>query len=70
MNRLLAVSTGLALALTAVTGVAQETSARTVQYHSQDIVPIHQPRYFSHPSLRSLTRFDQIAKDDLALSGS
>ncbi len=41
MNRLLAVSTGLALALTAVTGVAQETSARTVQYHSQDIVPIH-----------------------------
>ncbi len=41
MNRLLAVSTGLALALTAVTVVAQETSARTVQYHSQDIVPIH-----------------------------
>ncbi len=41
MNRLLAVSTGLALALTAVTGVTQETSARTVQYHSQDIVPIH-----------------------------
>ena len=32
---------GLALALTAVAGVAQETSARTVQYHSQDIVPIH-----------------------------
>ena len=41
MNRLLAVSTGLALALTSVAGVAQETSARTVQYHSQDIVPIH-----------------------------
>jgi type IV secretory pathway VirB9-like protein len=41
MNRLLAVSAGLALALTSVAGVAQETSARTVQYHSQDIVPIH-----------------------------
>jgi type IV secretion system protein VirB9 len=41
MNRLLVVSAGLALALTAVAGVAQETSARTVQYHSQDIVPIH-----------------------------
>ena len=32
---------GLALALTPLAGVAQETSARTVQYHSQDIVPIH-----------------------------
>jgi type IV secretion system protein VirB9 len=41
MNRQLAISAGLALALTAVAGVAQETSARTVQYHSQDIVPIH-----------------------------
>jgi hypothetical protein len=40
MNRQLAISAGLALALTAVAGVAQETSARTVQYHSQDIVPI------------------------------
>jgi type IV secretion system protein VirB9 len=41
MNRQLAISAGLGLALTAVAGVAQETSARTVQYHSQDIVPIH-----------------------------
>jgi type IV secretory pathway VirB9-like protein len=41
MNRQLAISAVLALALTAVAGVAQETSARTVQYHSQDIVPIH-----------------------------
>jgi type IV secretory pathway VirB9-like protein len=32
---------GLALALPPLVGVAQETSARTVQYHSQDIVPIH-----------------------------
>jgi type IV secretion system protein VirB9 len=32
---------GLALALPPLAGVAQETSARTVQYHSQDIVPIH-----------------------------
>ena len=41
MNRLLVISTGLALALTTVTCFAQDTSARTVQYHSQDIVPIH-----------------------------
>jgi type IV secretion system protein VirB9 len=32
---------GLALALPSVSAVAQEASARTVQYHSQDIVPIH-----------------------------
>ena len=31
----------LALALPTLTVVAQEPSARTVQYHSQDIVPIH-----------------------------
>ena len=31
----------LALALPTLTAVAQEPSARTVQYHSQDIVPIH-----------------------------
>ncbi len=41
MNRLLIASAGLALALTSVAAMAQETSARTVQYHSQDIVPIH-----------------------------
>jgi type IV secretion system protein VirB9 len=38
MNRLIAVA-GVALALTSIVAVAQE-SARTVQYHSQDIVPI------------------------------
>jgi type IV secretion system protein VirB9 len=32
---------GLALALTSVAAVAQDASARTVQYHSQDIIPIH-----------------------------
>jgi type IV secretion system protein VirB9 len=32
---------GLALALTSVAAAAQDASARTVQYHSQDIVPIH-----------------------------
>jgi type IV secretion system protein VirB9 len=32
---------GLALAFTSVAAVAQDASARTVQYHSQDIVPIH-----------------------------
>jgi type IV secretion system protein VirB9 len=32
---------GIALALTSLAAAAQEASARTVQYHSQDIVPIH-----------------------------
>ena len=41
MNRLLIAPAGLALALTSVAATAQETSARIVQYHSQDIVPIH-----------------------------
>jgi type IV secretion system protein VirB9 len=39
MNRLNVVA-GVALALTSIVAVAQDT-ARTVQYHSQDIVPIH-----------------------------
>jgi type IV secretory pathway VirB9-like protein len=38
MNRLTALAAGIALAVTASAGTAQE--ARTVQYHSQDIVPI------------------------------
>jgi type IV secretion system protein VirB9 len=41
MNRLSTVIAGTALALTSAVAVAQEASARTVQYHSQDIVPIH-----------------------------
>ena len=41
MNRLTLAFSGLALALAPVLAVAQEASARTVQYHSQDIVPIH-----------------------------
>lgn len=41
MNRLSAVITGAALVLTSAVAVAQDASARTVQYHSQDIVPIH-----------------------------
>ena len=32
---------GIALILPSATGAAQDVSARTVQYHSQDIVPIH-----------------------------
>ena len=32
---------GLALALAPLAAAAQDASARTVQYHSQDIVPIH-----------------------------
>jgi type IV secretion system protein VirB9 len=38
MNRLTAFAAGIALAVNASAGMAQE--ARTVQYHSQDIVPI------------------------------
>lgn len=41
MNRPLITVAGLALALTPIAAVAQDASARTVQYHSQDIVPIH-----------------------------
>ncbi len=41
MNSRLFVFAGLALALVSADAVAQEASARTVQYHSQDIVPIH-----------------------------
>ena len=41
MNRLLITSAGLALAFPFVAAAAQDASARTVQYHAQDIVPIH-----------------------------
>jgi len=41
MNWLFIGSAGLALALPSVAAIAQDASARTVQYHSQDIVPIH-----------------------------
>jgi len=41
MNGKLIFIAGLALALSPLGASAQEPSARTVQYHSQDIVPIH-----------------------------
>ncbi len=41
MNRISIVIAGVALALIPPVAVAQDASARTVQYHSQDIVPIH-----------------------------
>src|SRR6201996_8354658 len=41
MNRLLLFIAGIALAVPSTIAVAQDASARTVQYHSQDIVPIH-----------------------------
>jgi type IV secretory pathway VirB9-like protein len=41
MNRRIILIAGLALALPSAAVVAQEASARTVQYHSQDIVAIH-----------------------------
>jgi type IV secretion system protein VirB9 len=41
MNRRLFALAGLALALVSADAAAQDASARTVQYHSQDIVPIH-----------------------------
>ena len=41
MNGKLIFIAGLALALSPLGASAQDASARTVQYHSQDIVPIH-----------------------------
>src|SRR6201995_3542160 len=41
MNRLLLFIAGIALAVPSTIAVAQDASARTVQYHAQDIVPIH-----------------------------
>ena len=41
MNRISIAIAGTALALIPPVAVAQDASARTVQYHSQDIVPIH-----------------------------
>ncbi|MDT8070580.1 MAG: TrbG/VirB9 family P-type conjugative transfer protein [Terriglobia bacterium] len=41
MNRVFIAIAGAALALTSAVAVGQDASARTVQYHSQDIVPIH-----------------------------
>jgi type IV secretory pathway VirB9-like protein len=41
MNRKLIFVAGLAVLLPAIGASAQDASARTVQYHSQDIVPIH-----------------------------
>ncbi|HET9099208.1 MAG TPA: TrbG/VirB9 family P-type conjugative transfer protein [Acidobacteriaceae bacterium] len=41
MNRTLTIIAGVALAFTSAAAIAQDASARTVQYHSQDIVPIH-----------------------------
>jgi type IV secretory pathway VirB9-like protein len=42
MNRMFLIVSGLAISVSAATAIAAEdASARTVQYHSQDIVPIH-----------------------------
>jgi type IV secretory pathway VirB9-like protein len=41
MNRSLLLSTGLMVVLASSAAVAQDPAARTVQVHSQDIVPIH-----------------------------
>lgn len=41
MNRILVFIAGLAVLLPTIAAPAQDASARTVQYHSQDIVPIH-----------------------------
>ena len=41
MKRTLIFAASLALALPSFTAHAQDASARTVEYHSQDIVPIH-----------------------------
>jgi type IV secretion system protein VirB9 len=41
MNRSSFLATGFALTFASSVAMAQDASARTVQYHSQDIVPIH-----------------------------
>ncbi len=41
MNRTLTIIAGVALAFTSAVAFAQDASARTVQYHAQDIVAIH-----------------------------
>src|SRR6266700_7555771 len=41
MNRSLPLSTALILVLASPAAIAQDPAARTVQVHSQDIVPIH-----------------------------
>jgi type IV secretory pathway VirB9-like protein len=41
MNRSLPLTTVLLLAVAPPTSIAQDPAARSVQYHSQDIVPIH-----------------------------
>jgi type IV secretory pathway VirB9-like protein len=41
MNRPILISAGLSLMLGSAPSFAQDASARTVQYHAQDIVPIH-----------------------------
>ena len=41
MNRISIIAVGAGMALLSTVAVAQDASARTVQYHSQDIVPIH-----------------------------
>jgi type IV secretion system protein VirB9 len=40
MNRILLIVSGLALSASGAFAIAEDASARTVQYHSQDIVPI------------------------------
>jgi len=41
MNRSLVIVAGLTLALAPIAATAQDATARTVQYHESDIVPIH-----------------------------
>lgn len=41
MKRKLILLAALAITIPSITAIAQDASARTVQYHSQDIVPIH-----------------------------
>jgi hypothetical protein len=49
MNRSSFLVTGVALIFGSSVAVAQEASARAVQYHSQDIVPIHAKLKYTTP---------------------
>ncbi len=67
MNRKRICIAGLALALSSVVAVAQDASARTVQYHSQDIVPMggdiaqaKPPRHCQSLHVEAVSRLDPL----------
>jgi type IV secretion system protein VirB9 len=65
MSRRLFAFAGLALALVNADAQAQDASARTVQYHSQDIVPIQAKlKYTTLIKLPATEKIMEAAKGD------